>query len=651
VGKRFGLTWRSVLIGIVASAFLGDWSQYAELIIHGTQITLTYPPIGGFLVFIVIYALFNVILRAVHRAFTLTQAELVVIFTIIVMASGIASIDLAQKLIPMIVGPYYYASAENQYDLFFLPNIPEWVAPTDPNVVRGLFEAWGFGVPWRAWLLPLGAWTAFTVATYVLMLSVVTIFRRQWIDRERLLFPLVAVPLEVTEPAPRRRLLNDFFRNPIMWIGLVLGFAPHFYNGLHGYYPSIPEAQVFRIGGSYVSTYPWGRPWNAIGTLRFQIAPLIIGLSFLLTREVSFSLWAFYWLGRLEAVLGTAVGLSGITTAAGGDSFPFPGHQTAGAYLALAVVSMWIARRPLAEIFIRGLTLQKSEEEESEPLSYRMAVWGGLISFAFIVLWANYSGMPVVVAVPLMLIAFGYLLAMTRLLSEGGMPWMHEPVWRAHDIIRALVPYRSISVANWSAVAMMLTFTHDMRVSPMPRIMQSLKLSDQTDTGGRAITWGIIIATIVAIPVSYWALLEAGYVHGGVAINSYRFISLARQPGVFMERLQASPLKSPDWLSLGLIGYGAAKLLALTFMRVNYLWWPLHPVGYAMSYIVYLPREWLSILIGWACQTVLMRYGGHRAFQRFRPLFLGLILGAMLAGGLWLVVDGFTGLRDHKILY
>ncbi len=651
MGKRFGLTWRSVLIGIVASAFLGDWSQYAELIIHGTQITLTYPPIGGFLVFIVIYALFNVILRAVHRAFTLTQAELVVIFTIIVMASGIASIDLAQKLIPMIVGPYYYASAENQYDLFFLPNIPEWVAPTDPNVVRGLFEAWGFGVPWRAWLLPLGAWTAFTVATYVLMLSVVTIFRRQWIDRERLLFPLVAVPLEVTEPAPRRRLLNDFFRNPIMWIGLVLGFAPHFYNGLHGYYPSIPEAQVFRIGGSYVSTYPWGRPWNAIGTLRFQMAPLIIGLSFLLTREVSFSLWAFYWLGRLEAVLGTAVGLSGITTAAGGDSFPFPGHQTAGAYLALAVVSMWIARRPLAEIFIRGLTLQKSEEEESEPLSYRMAVWGGLISFAFIVLWANYSGMPVVVAVPLMLIAFGYLLAMTRLLSEGGMPWMHEPVWRAHDIIRALVPYRSISVANWSAVAMMLTFTHDMRVSPMPRIMQSLKLSDQTDTGGRAITWGIIIATIVAIPVSYWALLEAGYVHGGVAINSYRFISLARQPGVFMERLQASPLKSPDWLSLGLIGYGAAKLLALTFMRVNYLWWPLHPVGYAMSYIVYLPREWLSILIGWACQTVLMRYGGHRAFQRFRPLFLGLILGAMLAGGLWLVVDGFTGLRDHKILY
>jgi len=43
---RRGLTWRSVLIGVIASAFLGDWTQYAELIIHGTQLSFTFPPIG-----------------------------------------------------------------------------------------------------------------------------------------------------------------------------------------------------------------------------------------------------------------------------------------------------------------------------------------------------------------------------------------------------------------------------------------------------------------------------------------------------------------------------------------------------------------------------------------------------------------------------
>ncbi len=651
MAKRIGLTWRSLLVGVAACVFLGDWSQYAELIIHGTQISLTYPPIGGFFVFLCIYLFFNVLLRLFHRALALSRAELVVIFTMIVMASGIASIDLAQKLIPMIAGPIYYASAENQYELLFLPHIADWLAPTDPRVVTGLYEGWAFGVPWREWLVPLAAWSAFTVATYVLMMSLLTLFRRQWIERERLLFPLVAVPLEVIEEAPRGRLLNDFFRNPFMWIGLVIAFGLHFYSGLHGYYPNLPKAEVLEIGGKRVPTYSWGRPWSAIGTIRFQFSPLIIGLSFLLTREVSFSLWAFYWLSRLEAVLGVSVGLDGITTAAGGDSFPFPGHQTAGAYLALAAVSIWIARRPLGQIFMSGLTFRKTEEEEEEPLSYRVAVWGGILSSIFLIGWANYAGIPVLIAVILMLVAFGYIVAMTRLVSEGGMPWMDEPHWRAHDIVRAIVPYRALTPANWTAVGMLLAFTYDMRVCPMPRIMQSLKIAEETESSNREQTWSVLIATLVAIPISYYALLAAGYIHGGVAINTYRFVSLARQPGLYMERVSSAPLKHTDLLSLALIAYGALKLIGLSWLRINFLWWPLHPVGYAMTYIVYLAREWLSVLIGWLCQTVLMRYGGHQAFRRYRPLFLGLILGAMLVAGVWLIIDGITGLRDHKILY
>ena len=163
MAKRIGLTWRSLLIGVAACVFLGDWSQYAELIIHGTQITLTYPPIGGFFIFLCIYLFFNVILKLFHRALALSRAELVFIFTTIVMGSGLASIDLAQKLIPMIAGPYYYASAENQYELLFLPHLAEWLAPSDPRVVKGLYEGWAFGVPWRDWLLPLAAWSALIV--------------------------------------------------------------------------------------------------------------------------------------------------------------------------------------------------------------------------------------------------------------------------------------------------------------------------------------------------------------------------------------------------------------------------------------------------------------------------------------------------------
>ena len=648
---RRGLTWRSLLIGIAASAFLGDWTQYAELIIHGTQLSFTFPPIGGFFIFLCIFVFFNVVLRAIHRPLSLTTPELVVIFTITTMASGIASQALAQIMIPMIAGPFYYASPENNWDRLLLTHVPDWMAPTDPFVIRGLFEGWPLPVPWREWLGPLGWWTVLVLASYVVMMSLITIFRRQWIDRERLLFPLIVLPVKVVETPERGRLLSGFFRNPFMWAGVALAFGVHFYNGLHGYYPHLPQIQFATLGGTVVHTSGWGVPWNALGALRFAAMPMIIGLSFLLTREVAFSLWALYWLGELEAVLGRAAGIEGITVAAGGDTFPFPGHQTAGSYIALAAVSVWVARRPLGRIIRSGLSFRREKEERTEPLPYAAAVWSGLAGFVVMIAWSSAAGMPVPVAVILWVVFFSYALAMTRLLAEGGMPWLDHPYWAAQDVVRALVPYRAIPAQGWAAVSMVTAYCYHLRVNPMPRIMQSLKLSDETGTDNRAITWSLGVATVIAIPVSYYFLLRAGYVHGGVAINPARFVTLARYPGLYMERVSSVALKNPDWMSLAIMGYAGLKLLFLSFMRMRFLWWPLHPVAYAMSFNVYVIREWLSVMIGWACQTVAMRYGGYRAVQKWRPFFLGLILGAMLVSGTWLLIDGVTGLRDHKILY
>ncbi len=645
-----GLTWRAVIIGVLAAAFLGDWSQYAELIIHGTQISLTYPPIGGFFIFLCIYVLFNIVLKAINARLALQRAELLVVFTIVVMASGIASIDLAQKLIPMIAGPYYYATEDKRYAEEFLRTIPQWMSPSDPLVVKGLYEGSAAGVPWNAWLVPLAAWTAFTLASYVLMMSLATLFHRQWVDHERLLFPLAAVPLEVMDDAHRGKLLNSFFSDRIMWVGLGVAFTLHFYNGLHGYFPGLPEIELASLMGKPVPTYGWGRPWSAVGTVYFAFHPLIVGLSFILTREVSFGLWAFYWIARLEAVMGTMVGLDGLRINATGDSFPFPGHQTAGAYLALAGVSIWLARRPLAKILATGLTFRTGGDAD-EPLSYRAAVWAGLASFAFMVAWCVYAGMTAWVAILVLVVAFGYILAMTRLVSEAGMPWMAEPDWRAHDIVRAILPFNAMPQTSWTATAMLLAFTHDMRVCPMPRIMQSFQVADEYHSRARDLTWALAIGTVVAIPVSYWALMGAAYNHGGVAINEYRFVSLPRACDRFMEQVTSGGLKHTDWLSPALMLYGATKLVILSYLRMHYLWWPLHPVGYAMSYITYLPREWLSVLLGWVCQTLLLRYGGYGTFRRYRPLFLGMIVGAMLAAGVWLIIDGGTGLRDHKLLY
>ncbi|MEI6500760.1 MAG: DUF6785 family protein, partial [Armatimonadota bacterium] len=295
-----GFTWRAAIIGGLLVVFVCIWSQYAELVIHGTQISLTYPPIGAFLVFGALIVLFQWPLYALRRQLALTTAELVIIWSMLSLAIGVASIDFAQKMPPMIAGVFYYASDQNHYQDRFVPHVAPWLAPTDPEVIRGMYEGSAAGVPWKAWLGPLAGWSAFFVLAYWVMLCGVALFQRQWVDHERLLFPLVVVPLQIMDQPAPGRVLNRFLRNPLVWIGVFLGATPHLYTGLHDYFSKVPQADIF-LWGKRISEGTLAKPWTPFNGLLIAILPLIIGLSFLLTREISFSLWFFYLLGKLEA--------------------------------------------------------------------------------------------------------------------------------------------------------------------------------------------------------------------------------------------------------------------------------------------------------------------------------------------------------------
>ena len=45
---------------------------------------------------------------------------------------------------------------------------------------------------------------------------------------------------------------------------------------------------------------------------------------------------------------------------------------------------------------------------------------------------------------------------------------------------------------------------------------------------------------------------------------------------------------------------------------------------------------------------MILRYGGPRLDLRLRPFFLGLILGALGSGGIWLVIDALTGMTGNR---
>ena len=47
--------------------------------------------------------------------------------------------------------------------------------------------------------------------------------------------------------------------------------------------------------------------------------------------------------------------------------------------------------------------------------------------------------------------------------------------------------------------------------------------------------------------------------------------------------------------------------------------------------------------------SLVRRYGGLKGFVRFRPFFLGLVLGEFLTAAAWMLIDACLGLRGHNI--
>ena len=119
---------------------------------------------------------------------------------------------------------FYYATAENKWLEFLVPYLKPWMTPAltaDPaygDGAKDMVSGWFLGtqggqIPWGAWLVPLLVWGAFIFVLYTMMACLCVMLRKQWAEREALSFPLLKLPLEMTEDVdkPEKGVLGDFF--------------------------------------------------------------------------------------------------------------------------------------------------------------------------------------------------------------------------------------------------------------------------------------------------------------------------------------------------------------------------------------------------------------------------------------------------------
>jgi hypothetical protein len=93
------------------------------------------------------------------------------------------------------------------------------------------------------------------------------------------------------------------------------------------------------------------------------------------------------------------------------------------------------------------------------------------------------------------------------------------------------------------------------------------------------------------------------------------------------------------------IGVGFLFTVALTFLKLRFQWWPLHPVAYPIAPASTIQSMTLAILATWLFKAVLLRYGGLRAHRAALPFFLGLLVGGATIALLQRVLFAALGLR------
>ena len=222
----------------------------------------------------------------------------------------------------------------------FVPNLPDWLVPTDEEAIQGFYEGDPEGgVPWDAWIEPVLWWCLLILAVYWVSICLMVIVRRQWMEHERLPYPLVQVPLALIEEEDRqgrRSLVKPFFRSKVMWAGFALPFLVGSLNALNSYFPGLPHMGAFSGHGALFNLAD-----RISLTAQFNFG--LLGFAFLLNRDVALSVWLFFLLANVERgvfaffEIRSEETLSRFANIAG----PYLAHQAMGAMIVLVLSGFW----------------------------------------------------------------------------------------------------------------------------------------------------------------------------------------------------------------------------------------------------------------------------------------------------------------------
>ena len=585
----------------------------------------------------------NTGLGLLQRSWMLQRGELAVVYIMWIVATSIPSWGFTMNLIPQLAGAFYYATPENNWHNTLLPFIPDWIVPKpEPDAVKFFFEGApsGYGVPWDLWLPPLLYWLPFTLALYVVMIATMVILRKQWVQHERLVFPLVQLPISmVQDENGSSSLIKPFFKSWLLWLGFAIPFIQQTLNGLNHHFPEVP---TMRMG--------YNLPLFGGVNLPIRLSFQMVGFSYLINRDIAFGLCFFFLLNTALQGLLNFFGFQKVDPLLGAYS-SYTGsiivYHGFGGVVVLVLFGLWTARGHLRQVAAKAFGGAPQVDDSDEILSYRAACLSLLGGLLLMGVWLWHSGLPAWTIPFYLALVLVLFVALTRVVAEGGLAHIFAPM-TASAFMVGCFGTRAFGTSGIVTISFTYVWASDIMTFVMASCANGLKLAEETiRRNRRGIFWAMIIAILLALVSSSWMVLDLGYQHGGINTGWFFFdTAILRAFDNAALRLQADT--GWQWENWGHTGTGAAIMGLLMIARQRFLWWPFHPLGFPISMV--FGTMFFSVFLAWVFKTIVLKYGGPSLYLRTRPLFLGLILGQFVTAGLWYLADFITGTRGNPVM-
>ncbi len=496
--------------------------------------------------------------------------------------------------------------------------------------------------PIAAWIPALMFWVPLVLFMTLALVMLQLIVHRQWSHHEQLNYPIAAVATSLIQRSPGS-LVSDIFRARLFWFGVIPIFCIHILNYLAVWFPGwLPNVTLHWGQWEVVQhVFPSVSQAGGASSLGFgDIYFAVIGLAFFISSEVSFSM----------GIAGFAVVIFNVLYYSHAGTTTDLQSARSGAYIGYALILLYTGRTYYWAVVRKAAGLAGGAAgDHAEP------VWAArlfLLAFAgFTAVLVGAFGLDWFVALAYAMTLMVFFLVFTRIVCETGVPFL-QAGWQPAQLMGNLLGVSAIGAAPLVMIHYLgVILSQDPRECFMPFAANALKMGENTGVKRMRLAWlgfaVISVALVVGVIATLWGMYNFGSSKDGwaqivVGINvgeATRGVNTLVETGQYASTTAASGLDKIPLIAenvgkgkeLGWMAFGLVAVAIFAVIRFRWAGFYIHPVLFLVWDTYPAQRVWLSFLFGWMAKELVVRFGGGRVYQNLKPLFIGLIVGELIA--------------------